>query len=82
MACLLAFAMLVFNWYTLAWADYFSQSFMHKFLMTFQLFWIAFLILKICQQPSSQEKLSYQAPFVPFLPIVAIWFNVYWAGEG
>ena len=46
-------------------------------LMSMQLIWIIFLILKIVQMPRSQEKLSYKAPFVPFLPIAAIWFNVY-----
>ena len=73
----LTFAILVFNWYNINWGSYLQESLIHKIFVSSQLLWIIFLFLRIIQQPRSQEQLSYYAPFVPVLPIAAIWFNVY-----
>ncbi|XP_002730760.1 solute carrier family 7 member 14 [Saccoglossus kowalevskii] len=38
---------------------------------------IFFCILKIYQQPQNPERLKFMAPCVPFLPIVAMFINIY-----
>ena len=73
----LSFAIFVFNWYTLMWGSYFTETVIHKVLVGAQLAWIFLLFLRLLQLPKSQEKLSYQAPFVPLLPVAAVWFNSY-----
>ena len=41
------------------------------------LFLLTLCLLFLCRQPTTQQKLSFKVPLVPFLPTASIFVNIY-----